>query len=246
VWQFGYGRFDTDAGRTAAFTPLPHWTGSSWQGGAALPDAALGWVLLNSGGGHTGDNPDYCAIRRWTAPAAGTLRITGALQHASEHGDGVRGRLVSSRVGLIGEWIAQHGEAATHVDALSVQAGDTIDFITDCRENVNADSFGWPVELVLAGDAAAQGTWKSLEGFRGPVAADDVLRGVHVIRAWEMVYLRPPTAEEMQSAVAFLSAQLGHLQAHPEALPQGSTPSRQAVTSLCQALLSSNEFLYVD
>jgi Protein of unknown function (DUF1553)/Protein of unknown function (DUF1549)/Planctomycete cytochrome C len=249
LWQFGYGRFETGpggAGRTATFTSLPHWTGSSWQGGAELPDPALGWVILNAGGGHAGDNPDYSAIRRWTAPAAGSLRVTGILHHGSEHGDGVRGRLVSSRTGLIGEWIARHGDVPTPGEAIRVEAGDTIDFITDCRENVNSDSFGWSVELALVDGDASPGVWKSSEGFRGPLATDEVLRRGHVLRAWQVAYLRSPTADEMQSAIGLLTTQLGYLQGHPEALPDGSTRPRQALTNLCQALVSSNEFLYVD
>jgi hypothetical protein len=243
LWQFGYGRFDVDAHRTATFTPLPHWTGSSWQGGASLPDPQLGWVILNAAGGHTGNNPDYCAIRRWTAPADGVLKITGTLSHASEHGDGVRGRIVSSRLGLVGEWVALNGSSETLAEAVSVVAGDTIDFITDCRNDVNADSFAWSVELA-AQDGESPGAWRSSEGFRGPAAAHEVLRTHHVVRAWQIAYLRSPEPEEMQSAVAFLTAQLAHLQSHP--LPDDRTPARQALTNLCQALLSSNEFLYVD
>src|SRR5690606_19861986 len=98
LWQFGYGGHD-DSSQTVRFTSLPHWEGGTWQGGPERPDPKLGWVLLNAVGGHTGNNPEFAAIRRWTAPASGQARITGTLQHASENGDGVRGRVVSSRTG---------------------------------------------------------------------------------------------------------------------------------------------------
>src|SRR5262249_11775383 len=73
VWQFGYGAYDDAAKRVAQFAALPHFTGSAWQGGAALPDPTLGWVILNGAGGHPGNDQQHAAIRRWTAPAKGTL-----------------------------------------------------------------------------------------------------------------------------------------------------------------------------
>jgi hypothetical protein len=66
------------------------------------------------------------------------------------------------------------------------------------------------------------------------------------VRAWQATYLRNPTADELSSSIEFLRAQLGYLQGHPESLTANTTPERQALTNLCQALLSSNEFLYVD
>ena len=38
-----------------------------------------------------------------------TVRIIATLEHAAESGDGVRGRIVSSRSGLLGEWSIHHG-----------------------------------------------------------------------------------------------------------------------------------------
>jgi hypothetical protein len=132
------------------------------------------------------------------------------------------------------------------VDTLPVAKGDTIDFITDCNADANADSFGWGVELTLARDGQTLGSWRSADGFHGPLAAGAPLQPGHVVRAWQAAYLRTPTADELTSAVAFLQAQLGYLQGHPESLTANTTPERQALTNLCQALLSSNEFLYVD
>ena len=73
----------------------------------ALPDATIGWVHLHADGGHPGANPAFAAIRRFTAPAAGRLSIQGTLGHGSENGDGVRGRIVSSARGVLGEWSAR-------------------------------------------------------------------------------------------------------------------------------------------
>ncbi len=54
--------------RVTGFTALPHFTGSAWQGGAAWPDAKLGWVQLTATGGHPGNDRSHAAVRRWTAP----------------------------------------------------------------------------------------------------------------------------------------------------------------------------------
>jgi hypothetical protein len=58
--------------------------------------------------------------------------------------------------------------------------------------------------------------------------------------AWRLAYLRPPAADEARLAAAFLTAQTA-------ALAAGSKePDLAALTNLCQQLLASNEFLYVD
>jgi hypothetical protein len=44
----------------------------------------------------------------------------------------------------------------------------------------------------------------------------------------------------------FLNRQVELMRAEPVALPDNALPERQAMINLCQALLSSNEFLYVD
>jgi hypothetical protein len=246
LWQFGYGRYDAESQRTGAFTPLPHWTGSIWQGGSALPDPSLGWVMLHTSGGHTGANPDFAPIRRWTSPADGVLRITGTLQHGSANGDGVRGRIVSSGAGLAGEWTTFNGDAPTYVESLTVASGDTIDFVTDCIGDVNSDSFNWTVTLQLMRDGTPVATWESASGFHGPVAAGAPLLPAHVVAAWRAAYRRDPGRDELLAAIDFLQGQLATMQTHPESLAAGVTPEQQALTNLCQALLTSNEFLYVD
>jgi hypothetical protein len=246
IWGYGYGSFDETAGNTVSFQTLPHFAGGTWQGGPATPDPTLGWVLLHAGGGHTGNNPGFAAIRRWTAPIAGNVRVTGTLQHASEGGDGVSGRIVSSRSGLAGQWIAQNSQSPTAVETLSVEAGDTIDFITDCRADVNADSFSWVVEVEMLDAEHAGLSWKSDEGFQGPAMESRRLSPAHLIRAWERAYCRPPSREELEIAIDFINRQCVEMNVRPRPLPGDVSPQQQAFTNLCQALLTSNEFLYID
>jgi hypothetical protein len=166
AWQFGWGTYDEPA-RTVQFTAYPRFIDNTWRGGPKLPDPALGWSMLTATGGHPGDTT-HSAIRRWVVPAAGTLRIEGVLAHAGEKGDGVRGRIIASRTGVVGSWDAYHQEEVTNPSQFAVQAGDTIDFITDCRENNDTDSFNWTVTMRLkTSDQEPEQIWDSAAGFHG-------------------------------------------------------------------------------
>jgi hypothetical protein len=245
AWQMGYGAIDDGAGPIAKFTRLPHFESATWQGSAARPDPQIGWVLLTAAGGHTGNNPDYAAIRRWTAPLSGTIEIKGSLHHPSENGDGVRGRIVSSRTGIAGAWIVLHTQVDTAVAAIEVIAGDTIDFVTDCRENVTSDSFAWAVEILLTQPDGHVATWKSDQGFTGPQSSAVELSPQHLIQAWQKAYCRPPSRQELEIAIDFINQQCHEMAVRPRTLPEGVSPPQQALINLCQALLTSNEFLYV-
>jgi len=247
-WQYGFGAFNDTAKQLESFTPLAHFTGTQWQASATLPDPGLGYVLLHANGGHP-DQPGRAVIRRWVAPKSGTLTISGKLQHGSENGDGVRARVISSRAavsgnGLLGEWTSLNAPVESTVGATQVEAGDTIDFMVDCITNHTSDSFQWPVTIAFT---SADGTAQSLSSaaqFRGPNEPHGLLVG-QVIHAWQLAYSRKPEPEELVGAMAFMADQIGYLQAHREQLLADVSETRQALTDLCQALLTSNEFLYV-
>ena len=244
-WQLGYGQFDEQSKQTLSFTPLPHWTGSAWQGGPELPDPQLGWVTITASGGHPGNTHEFSAIRRWVAPADGVVSVNGALQHGSEQGNGVRGLVVSSRDGVAGDWTAHHSQAETNVAELTVAAGDTIDFIADNNGDVGYDGFTWTVTVSLQSAAGGVREFSSTDQFHGPQSSHDALPG-QAVRAWQLALCRKPTDDELQLAVRFLARQIEYINQHPGQLPTGTTASRQAMTNLCQALLTCNEFLYVD
>ena len=184
-WQYGYGEYNETTQRLEKWAPLPHYTGSAWQGGPKLPDEKLGWALLNPQGGHAGNELQHAVVRRWTAPATGVVRVTGLLKHESEHGNGVRGRIVSSRKGLLATQTAFHSQAAVALEAVEVQRGDTLDFVTDCQGDVNSDSFLWaPIVKLLPAAGGGFGTerggagamaggrteWNAEADFAGPPA----------------------------------------------------------------------------
>jgi mono/diheme cytochrome c family protein len=174
-WQYGYGRFDEGKGRVAQFRELPHWTGSAWQGGPELPDRRLGWIVLHADGGHAGEGPDRMTIRRWIAPRDATVVVESTLAHGEAEGDGVRGRIVSGRHGLLAEAVAHNQQSALNVARVEVQAGDTLDFVVDYRGGISHDSFGWAPVIRLPEGAGGQGAvvWSAKAQFRGPGTGPD-------------------------------------------------------------------------
>jgi outer membrane receptor for Fe3+-dicitrate len=69
--------------------------------------------------------------------------------------------------------------------------------------------------------------------------------------AWQLIYSRPPEPSEQVSATRFLSEQIAAFAAQPEYQPKDKKPPQRsaaedATALMCQMLLSSNEFLYVD
>jgi cytochrome c553 len=109
-----------------------------------LPDKKYGFVFLTAKGGHTGNLQETAAIRRWTAGSAGTYRLEGTLAVQSKASDGVRGRIVSSRGGLLAEAIVKGGASAPLLVAnVELAAGESVDFIADNHLNASSDGFSW-------------------------------------------------------------------------------------------------------
>jgi hypothetical protein len=85
---------------------------------------------------------------------------------------------------------------------------------------------------------------------------DDPIR--QLTFAWQLAFSRRPTGQELEGALDLLAKQVTHLKIVPEKQEEKSKaqekaksavkplPEEQALTSLCQALLSANEFLYQD
>jgi hypothetical protein len=142
-WQYGWGEYDKDAKKVKSFNKLPHFADDAWQGGSKWPDEKLGWVQLTATGGHPGNDLKHAAIRRWTAPADGTISIGGELIHEPEPGDGIHASIVSSRKGELKNVTAHHSRADMSLSNFAVEKDDTIDFIVDIRENLNNDQFLW-------------------------------------------------------------------------------------------------------
>jgi hypothetical protein len=171
-WRYGYGEYDRVTERVSRFVTMTVRKDGRVAPTEAFPDPALGRVSLTSAGGHAGKTAAQAAIRRWTAPADGLIRIEGTLGHTNANGDGVRGRIVSDARGLLGEWIAHNTKADTPLREVAVRAGETVDFVVDCRENANADAFTWAptVAFTPVADAVEVSgrTWSARKDFDLP------------------------------------------------------------------------------
>jgi len=80
-------------------------------------------------------------------------------------------------------------------------------------------------------------------------AAGDTVEQIHL--AWQLVYARAPAAAELDLATRFLADQATNFAAQPayqtdDAPPPKRTAQHEALAVMCQMLLSSNEFLYVE
>jgi hypothetical protein len=196
AWQYGFGAYDPASQRVTSFEPLTYWTGARWQAGAALPDGRVGWVYLDATGGHPGQGLEFCAVRRWIAPADGAVSIRGLLRHAETEGDGVNGRVVSSHDGERGLWTAANGEAETVIERLEVRQGDTIDFVVDCREagNITCDQHFWapvirPAEIAGEATAPTALEWNAESDFSGGGLDPWVQYGQALLMSNEFVFV---------------------------------------------------------
>src|SRR5439155_7082451 len=63
--------------------------------------------------------------------------------------------------------------------------------------------------------------------------------------AWRLAYSAEPTSAEVEAVVSLMARQTAHFAGQKRA-PTDPEPTAQAFVSVCQALLGSNRFLYVD
>ncbi|XZE44441.1 PSD1 and planctomycete cytochrome C domain-containing protein [Pirellulaceae bacterium SH467] len=243
VWAYGTGSWDEEAKRFDRFEAYAHFNGSQWQGSGKVPDGRIGWSLLHASGGHPG-NKQFPAIRRFIVPADGSLQVAGKLEHASENGDGVAATVLWNG-SSIGSWSVKKGSASTTLSDVAVRAGETVDFLVQCGDNENSDSFQWPVVLELKSDSGQTLVFDSVKQFSGPMESHANLP-VQIQTAWKIVLHRDLTAPEIALVQRFAKEQIALLHTEPERVPQGSSVPKQLLTNICQMLICSNEFLYID
>jgi len=169
-WRYGVGEYDETAKRLKSFTALPQFTGSAWQGAASYPGGETGWAQLTAEGGHPGNTRAHACVRRWIAPRAATVQISGTLKHEPEAGDGVRAFIVASAGGELKAVKVHKSKADMSATNVVVKAGDTIDFIVDIGDTLNSDQFLWAPVIT------AEGTkWDARADFDGPHPAPQYL-----------------------------------------------------------------------
>lgn len=167
-WQYGYGEWDETAGKVLSFLPLPHFTGSTYQGGPIIPDTKLNFLVLNPDGGHPGIDNAHSVIRRFVAPRDMTVSVSGTLSHNQKEGDGVQAALFTSGGATIARWSAKNNKAETTASNISLKHGDTLDFVVSPGPAGNGfDSFNWSPTITEIGGKNA--LWSAKKGFEGPM-----------------------------------------------------------------------------
>jgi hypothetical protein len=172
VWSYGFGEYDSAKRQLRSFVPFAHFTGETWQVSTKFPHPKFAYVSLTAGGGHPGADLKHAAVRRWTSPIDGVIKINGTVGHHEDQGDGIGAHIISSRRGELASWNVFHMEASTDVDQVQVKKGDTIDFVVECRGSDLCDSFSWAPVVRVASPAVAgndgPAAWSAAEGFAGP------------------------------------------------------------------------------
>lgn len=165
-WEYGYGALRESDNTVTSFQRLTVAKEGKLQGGENLPDAKLGWVFVNKAGGHPGNDINICAIRRWTADSDCRVLIHGVVTHAIDQGDGVRIRVIGPGSSLLADAVAQNSTAPFAVKAMDLQAGQSIDFVIDCRTGSAHDSFKSRFVVTQSAGGKVVRVWKSDEDFR--------------------------------------------------------------------------------
>ncbi|YCM45559.1 DUF1549 and DUF1553 domain-containing protein [Verrucomicrobiaceae bacterium 227] len=161
MWDYGYVANDS-----TDFKPLPRFAENRWLGNSDLPDPELGWLHWNAHGGHP--ELDKAAALQWTAIESGTIHITGNFKATGGQGNGVRGRIMRPTGEVLGEWILDPPmDLSTAVSDLKIQAGDSLLFIVDSRDDQAFDGFTWAPKISdergLISDAAGDFAGPGLE-----------------------------------------------------------------------------------
>jgi hypothetical protein len=245
-WRYGYGGIDEAQGdqiAKASFTDFPYFGKGRWSGSEMLPDKVTSFSFITAAGGHAA-LPNFHPIRRWVSPVQGQLQIKGTLSHGTDNGDGIRLSMISSRQGLLGRWVA-HNSTQAYELTVDVEVGDIIDAVVDAQASHTSDSFSNRYEISIVGQDEDNRSWDSTTDFHGPMEASEYQQKATVAQqaayGWLLAYGRRATEEELQISIDFIREQLNLLR-----MKQHKTPLSQAMTNYCQALLGSNQFLYIE
>jgi len=121
----------------------------NWQAASITPQPVFGNAHLSATHGAPPDDPEKAIVRRWIAPVAGTVEISGTLCHKltdkpdefrKQWSDGVHAR-IRLNSNTLAEQLVNNKKVELAVKDVSVRAGDTIDFAVDCVKDSESDDF---------------------------------------------------------------------------------------------------------
>jgi hypothetical protein len=119
--------------------------------------------------------------------------------------------------------------------------------VVECGENETSDSFNWTTKVHFRPTDPTTGVvvFDSAIGFQLQQEDASTL-GRQIVVAWTTVLNRPPSDQELDALGRFVQAQLELIYRQPERLSGGNSATKQILVNVCQMLLNSNEFLYID
>ncbi|MEC7566732.1 MAG: hypothetical protein VX738_13705, partial [Planctomycetota bacterium] len=147
--------------------------------------------------------------------------------------------------GRLGSWTAYNSTQAYEL-LVDVEPGDRIDAVIDAQGSHTSDSYSNRYDLSIVGqEGEEKGVWDSTTDFHGRLEPNSyelkATVGQQVAYGWLLAYGRRATEEELQVSLEFIREQLSLLRSQNH-----KTPLAQAMTNYCQALLGSNQFLYIE
>ena len=176
-WEYGIGSVDNRIGRVGVFWPLSYNPQARfYQAASRIPESRWGNLHLSAAGGHPGLMITQSVIRRWTAMDDMLVSIEGALTHSGQNSDGVQAQVVYSGAGVLLRGNSLRNELTLAVPRLMVRAGETVDFVVDCRAGGVNDSFAWTavikeLDAKQTPPTATGKQWNSQREFAGPSSA---------------------------------------------------------------------------
>jgi hypothetical protein len=164
-WSYGFADFDADAKTVKGFISIDRFAGAVVRGqktaefdGAAMEMTPEGGKLV----------PGKAAVRRWTSPEKGTVKIEAELVHllpaVAKSADAAADqaaaaqpvaaapivcRIVHSRLGQLGEWTASPDGVITKVESVACEPGDTVDFVAITDLDPAQSGFIWSPTIVM-------------------------------------------------------------------------------------------------
>lgn len=116
-------------------------------------------VAINETGGIFANRTKRALVRRWTAPKAGEVSISGKLSRRGKVTGGILATIISSQQGQLAKWNLKSMAQPANLK-ISVEPGETIDFIVSPNSAVALASFQWAPNLTM-GDK----TWNTARDF---------------------------------------------------------------------------------
>jgi hypothetical protein len=170
-WTYGFADSSESAKTVENFTSLSNFVGAAVKG-QKVGNVDVTAMELTPEGGKAA--PGKAAVRRWTAPEKGRVRIDAELIHllaaapaqpapasqATTAADApadkpaaavapVVCRIVHSRHGVLGEWQATTEGVMTRVDDVQCDVGDTIDFVALTDVDPTRSGFIWSPTITM-------------------------------------------------------------------------------------------------